>query len=215
MYYFHRDNFILKKNTSEQVELHPKLSRFDELVSIITKSNTDFAKASLANDARIECKVINGSDIHASLEKLNGKIYLHLPVKMRILSKGTKASLILTLGMRVELCLNAQDSIIAWCNYKFSDSKTSHIVKSSNCDGVSDADLIDFFFTCVSASNDYPFDHEIQALMDYFSSEAQKEIMDAYSKFTYVQPIEPPTTNQTEDDPEYLDGPGDQEELVA
>lgn len=163
------------------------LTRFDELLSIVGKSNSDFAKASTDANARIECKVQN-FDIAKNLDKVGKKVYLHLPLKMRILSKGTKASLILMLGVRIELC-ETHDRKIGWCDYKFDSSKFENSIKSSNCDGVSDSDLIEYFFTVVSTMQFYPFDEEIKSLMDFCDLE-QDRIKHEFDVFTYVEPVQ-------------------------
>jgi hypothetical protein len=153
---------------------------FDQLVSKIKESNPDFLKASTDSNARIECKV-QSCDLLKSIEKIGTKLYLHLPLKVRVLSKGTKASLILSLGVSLEL-MEIPEKGITWCNYKFNDSKFENTVKSSNCNNVSENDLIDYFFTVVSCMQFYPFDEEIKALEDFAQLE-QSNIKTAYMKF--------------------------------
>lgn len=176
-------------------------TQFDVLVDIITRANPDFAKASLAPDARIECKGL-ATDTNAHMEKKGGRVYLHLPLKMRVLSKGTKASLILNLGVRTELCVTA-DQKIGWGNYQFNAEQFPHSVKSSNCDGVADEDLLQYFFLCISGTQFYPFDEEIQALMDFFM-EYQDKIKESYEVLTYVPPVEHPI-DETPIEPEEVE----------
>lgn len=173
----------MTKNAEKKEAFNP--SRFDVLVALITKSNPDFAKASLDTDARIECKVLD-SNIESNMEKKGKNVFLHQLMKVRVLSKGTKASLILHLGVRIELCVTS-DQEIGWSNYQFNQDKFPHMVKSSNCDDVSDDDLIEYFFNCVSGMQFYPFDLEIKALMDYIE-ENQEQVKEAYDKITYVAP---------------------------
>lgn len=163
------------------------ITRFDELLEIVSKSNPDFAKASTDTNARIECKV-QSFDIAKNLEKVGKSVHLHLPLKMRVLSKGTKASLILSLGVAIELCETA-DRKIGWCNYKFNNSKFEHSVKSSNCEGVNDEVLIEYFFKVVSCMQFYPFDEELKALMDFCDLE-QDQLKKDFDAFTYIEPAQ-------------------------
>lgn len=202
----------LKKN-AELFETKP-WSRFDELVEMVEKVNPDFAKASMESSARIECKV-NTNDVEANMVKKGKTVFMYHHLKVRVLSKGTKASLILNLGVVTQLCITPQKEI-GWCDYKFDETQFKHVVKSSNCEGMDEADLLDFFFTCISKMQFYPFDEEIKALMDYFF-EAQDKIKTAFEMITYVAPepeLEPESEIETLRSEEFLNDTDLDEEAI-
>ena len=169
----------------EKIEYSPEV--YQDITAKVEKANPDFAKAVLNTIARIELNVLN-FPIESSAEKIKDKLFLHVPVKLKIQSKGTKASLILNLGVRLEL-IEISEGNVGWCNYSWNQDKYHHSVKSNNCDGVSDDDMLTYFFMCISADQYYPFDDEIKGLMQF--SEAKTESLNSIYQLCMAPKIEP------------------------